>query len=89
MISKVITQNSREPSPQHPLAHVKKISDQDVVPTMPKNENEAKTTTNLALLYGIALLQFGRFIKKADHSFFVILNSILREGRRTKTIIFP
>ena len=49
-----VSQNSREPSPQHPIANIKKISDQnDVVPTMPNNETETKTTTNLNLLYGI------------------------------------
>lgn len=46
--------NSREPSPQHDISHVKKNSDQDVVvPMMPNNETETKNT-NLALLYGIS-----------------------------------
>ena len=46
-----VTQN-RELTPQHSTAHVNKNSDQDVVP-MPNNEIETKTTSNLALLYGM------------------------------------
>ena len=54
-----VARNSREPSPRHHIAHVKKNSDQDVVPM--SNEAEAKTT-NLALLYGILSvpLELGR-----------------------------
>ena len=52
-----IPQNSREASPQHPIAHIKKNSDHHVVvPTTPNNEAEVKTTTNLTLLYGISLV---------------------------------
>ena len=53
-----VARNSREPSPQHHIAHVKKNSDQDVVVHMMSNETETKTTTNLALLYGISLVPY-------------------------------